>query len=57
MWSFMGAGTDQASLVSLLQKTGRVSSARVADVLKSVDRRFFVAPGTPKQQVYMVSVV
>jgi len=54
MWSFMGSGTDQTSLVALLQKTGRCSSARVADALRRVDRRFFVAPGTPAEAVYMV---
>ena len=51
----MGSGADQASLVALLQSTGRLTSQRVADVLRRVDRRFFVAPDTLKSQIYMAS--
>jgi hypothetical protein len=56
MWSHMGTGTDQASLVRLMEKTGRVRSRRVADTLRAVDRRFFVAPGTSAEEIYMVCV-
>lgn len=54
MWS-TGGGTDQASLVALLRRTGRVTSPRVAETLRAIDRRFFVAPGTPEDEIYMDS--
>ena len=56
MWHWMGGGTSNASLVEHLIKTGRVSSPRVADAMRAVDRGKFVAafPGADVAHAYMV---
>jgi protein-L-isoaspartate O-methyltransferase len=59
MWTWMGGGMSQETLVQHLVRTGRVTSPRVAAVLRSVDRGKFVAAfdGDGVEHAYMVSVM
>ena len=57
MWTWMGGGSNQDTLVSHLLRTGRVESPRVAAALRAVDRGAFVAAfdGDGKEHAYLVS--